>query len=87
MVPRHLMVNGPQVPLLWKNPPPVVCNQRPSLTRIFNMAKAWVALVKASARRKNLFEPLFTFLRVCLHFSGANHKALILHVTLWCIFS
>ena len=21
MVPRHLMVNGPQVPLLWKNPP------------------------------------------------------------------
>ena len=39
------------------------------------------------ARRKNLFACLFTFLRVFLHFSGANHKALILHVTLWCIFS
>ena len=41
-----------------------------------------------------IFTYLFTFLRVCLHFCmffyifrRVNHKALILHVTLWWICS
>ena len=51
------------------------------------LSKYKVLEIEVESKEENLFACLFTFLRVCLHFSGANHKALILHVTLWCIFS
>ena len=40
-----------------------------------------------NSKEEKYFCVFVYILRVCLHFSGANHKALILHVTLWCICS